>query len=152
MKQQEFNMLDDKELVWVCGEPIIQIVRGKDPEVKLQAYLRLNDGQRALLMFQVLYGHAKNGIGQFYHYISYLMEKLDFWSALKAGMKYFGDQAMLGLIVKMEETYYAMMKQTEGIVLPDELDTLYKKTIPTTLKLIGEYIRNNPYEFIQIEN
>lgn len=152
MKRQEFYLFDDKELIWACVEPIIQIVRGKDLEVKSQTYIRLNDGQRALYMFQVLYGHTENGIGQFYQHIAYLMGKLDIWSALKSGMKYFGDHAMLGVIIRMEEAYFIMMKQQEGLVSIEELDALYKETVPATLELISKYIRSNPSEFILIED
>ncbi len=62
MKRQEFNMLDDEKLIWICVEPIIRKVRGKDPGVKSQVIMQLNNGQRALFLFQVLYGHTNNGI------------------------------------------------------------------------------------------
>ena len=59
---QESSKLDDEALIWVCVEPIVQKVRGKDPVIKSQVVMQLNTGQRALFLFQVLHGHANNGI------------------------------------------------------------------------------------------
>ncbi|HWQ71980.1 MAG TPA: hypothetical protein VN370_06620 [Desulfitobacteriaceae bacterium] len=63
------------------------------------------NGQRALFLFQVLYGHANNGIPQFFTQVSYFADRLDIWAALKSRMKYFDDTEMLGLIEKMETAY-----------------------------------------------
>lgn len=147
MKQQDFNMLDDEKLIWICVEPIVLKVRGKDPGIKSQVIMQLNNGQRALFLFQVLYGHANNGILQFFTQVSYLADRLDIWAALKSGMKYFSDTEMLGLIEKMETAYYEVTKQSENTILLDELERLYKERIPLTLKRIGSFIRNNPAEF-----
>jgi hypothetical protein len=53
----------------------------------------------------VLYGHANNGIPQFFTQVSYFADRLDIWAALKSRMKYFDDTEMLGLIEKMETAY-----------------------------------------------
>ncbi|OPX87128.1 MAG: hypothetical protein A4E54_01791 [Pelotomaculum sp. PtaB.Bin117] len=65
MKRQELDMLDDEKTLWICVGPIIRKVRGKDLGKKSQAIMQLNNGQRALFLFQVLYGHANNGIAHF---------------------------------------------------------------------------------------
>lgn len=152
MKQQEVDMLDDEKLIWICVEPIVRRVRGKDPGIKSRVVMELSNGQRALFLFQVLYGHANHGVSPFFHQISYLMDTLDIWSALKSGIRYFDDAEMLGLIEKMEGTYYAVMDQNENTILIDELDRLYKKKVPETLKRIGLYIRSNLTEFMQVED
>ncbi|MEI6102306.1 MAG: hypothetical protein WCP73_10760 [Eubacteriales bacterium] len=120
--------------------------RGKDPETKSRVLKQLNDGQRALFLFQVLYGHAHNGTAQFFGYLSYLTDQLDMWTALKSAMKYFGDTEMVNLIAKMEQAYAS--KETPL----DELDAQYQRLIPETVRRIGTYIRNNPTEFIQLED
>ena len=149
MNQQEFHMLDDENLIWIYVELIIRKVRGKAPATKSQIIMQLTNGQRALFLFQVLYGHANNGIPQFFAQISYLADRLDIWSALKSGMKYFNDIEMLSLIEKMETVYayYEVAQRREDRILLDELEKLYKERIPFTLKRIGSLIRSNPAEF-----
>jgi hypothetical protein len=87
MTQLEFESLDDAALIWRCVEPSIREVRGKDPNTKSRAMQQLNSSQRALFLFQVLYGHAGNGAAAFFTQIAYLAETLDFFSALKSAMK-----------------------------------------------------------------
>lgn len=152
MRQKDFNLLDDEKIIWICVEPIVQAVRGKHPQIKSQVIMQLNNGQRALFFFQVLYGHANHGISQFFHQISYLMDTVDIWSALKSGVKYFGDIEMLGLIEKMENAYYTEAKESGNTVFFEELDRLYKEMIPSTVKLVGSFIRNHPAEFIQFQD
>ena len=151
MKQQELDMLDDEKLIWICVEPIVLRVRGKEPGVKSNIIKQLNDGQRALFLFQVLYGHANFGILQFFNQVSYLIETLDLWSALKSAVKYFDDAEMLVVICKMEQVYYEKMKQNKDILSLDDLDILYKERIPVTVALISSYIRNNPEIFLQTQ-
>lgn len=147
MKQHELSSLDDEKLVWIFVEPIICKARGKDPSIKAQVYMPLKDGQRALFMFQVLYGHAANGIFQFFSQISYLADRLDIWSALKSAMNYFDDIEMLSLVEKMETAYFALSSQDKNTPALDELDKFYNEIIPQTLKRIGACIRKNPEEF-----
>jgi hypothetical protein len=153
--------LNNAELIWAYVEPIIQQIREKDFEAKLKVYMQLNTGQRALLMLQVLYGHMHNGIAQFYFSIAYLLEELDFWSELKTGLQYFNDIAMLRIIEMMEYRYHSEVfkqsnrsdcsgifpKKSNNIASLEEIDALYNKTVPTTLKQISAYIRNNPANF-----
>jgi hypothetical protein len=152
MKLQEFQRLGDEELIRACVEPIIRKARGKDPETKAKVVAGLNSGQRALFFFQVLYGHAGNGIPQFFEQISYLADQLDLWAALKSGIRYFDDTEMLELLEQMETAYHEAAKQSETTIAPNELDRLYQQRIPFTLRKIGSFIRSHPEEFIQLEN
>ena len=147
MEQNELSSLEDEKLVWRFVEPIIHQTRGKTPSIKSQVYMSLNDGQRALFMFQVMYGHAGNGISQFFSHISYLTDRLNLWLALKSAMKYFNDTDMVGFVEKMEIAYFDQSSQAKNIPTLDELDQLYRELIPQTLKRIGTCIRNNPKEF-----
>lgn len=147
MKQHELFTYNDEKLVWLIVEPIIRKARAKDPSIKAQVYMSLKDGQRALFMFQVLYGHATNGIFQFFSHISYLTDRLDIWSALKSAMNYFSDTEMLSLIEKMENFYTVLLSQDMNKPELMELDNLYNEILPRSLKIIGIRIRNNPSEF-----
>lgn len=173
MKRPVFDTLDDVALGWACIEPTIQQIRGKELNVKSQVYAQLTAGQRGLLMFWVLYGHARNGVAQFYSEVEYLLAHADLWSELKLGLSYFGDDAMLRLIEKMEGVYSVLVAKNRlggaelrsacaqnlhgdselpATVAVDRLDVMYNETAPATLKRISAYIRKNPGEFVQIED
>ena len=80
----------------------------------------------------------------FFKYLSYL-NSLDVWSALKSAMKYFEDVEMMKLIERMETAYLDMSESsTEEL---KEIDMIYFEILPTTIKRIGDFIRNNPAEF-----
>jgi hypothetical protein len=152
MTQQEFGTLDDAALIWRCVEPSIREVRAKDPHTKSRAMQSLNGSQRALFLFQVLYGHAGNGAAAFFTQIAYLAETLDFFSALKSAMKFFNDEEMLRIVERLECVYRAA-KQSQP-VSPQELkdlDQLYLARIPDTLHRIAAYIRTHPAEFLSLE-
>ena len=151
MKQHELSTIDDAKLVWMFVEPMISKARGKKPDIKMQVFKSLNDGQRALFIFQVLYGHAANGIYSFFSDISNLTDRLDIWSAIKLAMNYFDDTEMLSLVEKMETAYFAMSSQDKNAPALNELDKLYNEILPRTLKQIGTCIRNNPAKFCDTE-
>src|SRR5574340_156321 len=98
MKRQLFDSLGDLELAEACIGPTIQRVRGKDLAVKAHVYTELTPGQRALLMFWVVYGHAQSGMPRFFCELDYLLSQTGFRAELKAGMRFFADDRMLGLL------------------------------------------------------
>lgn len=51
MRKQEFDLQEDTVLASLCFEPIIPMIRGKDPKVKEHVYKQLTTGQQALFMF-----------------------------------------------------------------------------------------------------
>jgi hypothetical protein len=171
MNRQLFDSLDNLELAEACIEPTIQQVRGKDLTVKARVYAELAPGQRALLMFRILYGHSQNGVTQFYCEIYYLLSQPEMWSELKAGMRFFGDAAMAGFLEEMERVYRVLEARIrqEGPArrnlsakdVDDDaelhaslsrLDASYHENAPATLKRVCAFIRNNPGTFLQIED
>lgn len=168
VKRHVFNSLDDASLIWTCIEPTIKQIRGRSFEIKLDVSNRLNNGQQALLMFQMLYGHTVNGVKEFFGNLSYLLSKKGVWSQLKNGIRYFGDYGLLNLLDEMEEAYNKFienngMEDSEGLEINatgidsdihktiNSLDKRFYEILPATIKLIGSYIRNYPNEFLQIE-
>lgn len=128
MIQQELSEISDEKLIWLCVELIIKEVRGKDPETKSSVIADLNDGLRALFLFQTLYGHAAQGISRFFLQISYLT--FDIWAALKSSMSYFDVSEMLILITKMEQLYYSDLKKTPNLILLTSLTCNIKPEFP----------------------
>ena len=163
MKRHLLDSLDEQALPWVCIEPVIQQIRGKNFTLKSQVYKDLTAGQRALLMFQVLYGHSRNGIIEFFQHTSYFLSEQGVWDQFKDGMRYFGEDAMLQLIAEMEEIHQGLEARGKHEAIEDigndpelfaaigRIDGKLQEILPETLKRIGSYIRDNPVEFVQIE-
>jgi hypothetical protein len=167
MKRQVFDSLDHDALGWACIEPAILQIRGKDLTVKSEVYAQLNTGQRALLMFRVLYDHARNSVTEFYCWVAYLLEQPKTWAEIRIGLRYFGDDAMLRLLENMKgvleanQHVGAEMRDVSFKDLEDDLEllasvsrlyALFQEIAPETLKRISAHIRNNPGEFVQIED
>ncbi len=169
VKRKDFEALNDVSLIWTCIGPTIQQIRGKDFVVKSEAYAPLNPGQRALLMFQVLYGHTSNGVEEFYSHLSYLLINKAVWPQLKKGMKYFGDYDMVQILEKMDIAYQSLKvdeynENTEPhsvyitgtykkAELSESLSNINKSlsdTLPLSIKLVASYIRDNVNEFVQL--
>lgn len=168
MKRQAFDSLDPAALGWACIEPTLQQVHGISPTVRSQVLAQLTPGQRALFLFRVLYDHVGDSAADLYCWVSYLLSEAKKWSAIKAGSRYFGDDAMLHLLEEIEGLLEARHQEGDALrrdALPWDLDddpelfasisqlnATFHEIVPTTLKLIGVYIRNNPSEFVLIED
>jgi hypothetical protein len=153
IKRFDFNSLDDKTLGWICLEPTIQKIRGKSITIKSQVYAQLTSGQRSLLMFWILYGHAHNGIIQFFEEIEYLLSETDIWIEFKERFKCFEDYDLLNLINEIGNLYDNYIQEKKSIssdfqLNVDNFNLKYNKIISNTLKQIGKYIRNNSNEFV----
>lgn len=166
MKRPVFDSLDHAALVWACIEPTIEQIRGKDLTVKSKVYKQLTTGQRALLMFWFLYGHAR-WTAEFYWIVSYYISELKVWSGIKNGIRYFGDEAMFRIYEEIEGVLEARSQEIgesrEVSVLDldddpklfttvDRIHEMYHKITPETIKRISMYIRNNPNEFVLLED
>ncbi|OPX81435.1 MAG: hypothetical protein A4E52_02205 [Pelotomaculum sp. PtaB.Bin013] len=140
---------------------------GKDFTVKSKVYEQLTLGQRALLMFWVLYGHA-HSTAEFYWFVSYYISELKVWPEIKSGIQYFGDDAMYRIYKEIEGVVKARNQEIRGkrrkdtvidlddnselFATVDRLYKLYPKIAPETIKRISTYIRNNPDEFVLLED
>lgn len=159
-KQKDFEALDDVSLIWTCIAPAMQQARGKNFAVKSEAYSHLTIGQRALFMFQVMYGHTTKGIEEFYSNLAYLLSNKDVWSQLKKGMQYFGDHNMMQIVERMEvlrESAEQDIILTAGFDRNIELysaisliNKSFSDTLLRTIRRVAAYIRDNPDEFVKI--
>lgn len=176
MKRQVFDVLDHEAIGEVCIEPAIQrikqerseLFRGKEVTGQSQVYAQLTGGQRALLMFRVFYNHAHVSMADFYWRSAYFLAQPKTWSEIKAGLRYFGADAMLRVFEEMEgvleasnhprslETFDVshnhLDNDPELFTSVSPLYVTFHEIAPATLKRIGEYIRNNPVEFVKLED
>jgi hypothetical protein len=149
----KFKSLDDSELIRACLEPVIKQIRGKNFDIKSDTYAQLNAGQRALLMFWVFYSHAQNGLAQFFGEVGYLLDNPGVFSEFTRAMEYFKDPDMQEIMAGMEDIYAAAKggkcdTQEDTARLEEE----YRKSAPFSLKLAANYIRDNPFIFVEIED
>lgn len=145
INKQTFESLDDASLLWTCIEPVILEVRGKDLSVKNAVYSRLNQGQRALFMFQIFYGHSHNGIARLFEELSYLFVIPDVWAELRSSMQYFQAGAMAQFIGDLEQLYHAdAFKESANAPLIKRYDAVFLETLHETVRQIGSYIRRHP--------
>jgi|AGTN01.2.fsa_nt_gi hypothetical protein len=164
MKRQAFDSLDDISLIWACIEPAVRRLQGKSFPVKSAVFSELTGDQRALLMFQILYGHMSGGLAAFFRQLSYLLIKKEVWSEMKAGMRRFGDGEMLRLIGEMEEAFDRLSENGKrDMERPDDvcggdglqvkiaaIETALMDRLPEAAKRIGAYIREYRDQFVQM--
>lgn len=165
MERSVFESLDSPALGQACVAPFIAQIRGQDVAIKSQVYAQLGPGQRALLMFWVFFGHARPGVRHFYAAIAYLLPHVDLWTAIKTGLGFFQDHAMLELVREIEAHYHvlAACRPTEShwytvdsevapdlLAVENELDAKLQMIAPATMERIGRYIRSNPSQFVEL--
>lgn len=167
MKRQVFDSSDPAALVWECIGPILLALRGKHPLVKSQVYAQLTAGQQALFAVQVFQNHAGEEASDLYYWASTLLRDPQTWRAIKAGVRYFGDETMFHLLEQLENVLEARLQQgathqrdplpwdfdedAELFTSMSQLNAAFHTIAPTTLRLMGEFIRKNPSEFVLIE-
>ncbi len=169
VKRKDFESLNDISLIWICIEPAMQQARGRNFAVKSEVYAHLTPGQRALFMFQMLYGHTSKGVEEFYSHLSYLLSNDGVWSQLKKGMQYFGDYNMIQILEKMNivfqslttEEFKESVEQHNALIVDIDknaelsasmslINKSLSETLPLTIKLVATYIRDNVDEYVQL--
>ena len=66
IKRQELQNMDDNALIWVCVQPVILKMRGRNFSIKHEVYEPLSKPMRALVMMQILLGHSSGGAAEFF--------------------------------------------------------------------------------------
>lgn len=103
--------------------------------------------------------------------MAFLFSQIDPWTELKTGLGYFKDDEMVNLLKEMEEVYRVLkgrkqlddseMVRLANADLDDDpelysklnrLDSILQKIVPETIRRIGDYIRSNPNEFVELED
>jgi hypothetical protein len=176
MKRQGFDSLADEALCKACFEPLILVYKNRMAEqttenrsmVKELFYKQLTKGQRRLFVFQVYYDHASESLAEFYWWSAYFMAQPKTWSAIKAGLQHFRDDAMVLLLEEIEVVLkkHNHPSSLEGFTVTREdldrnkellafirpLHVMFNEIAPLTIKIISENVRNNQREFVQIED
>ena len=149
MNRQIFESLANEDAGHTCFEPIVREYQSKRllnsgdniADFKSKFLKSLTKGQRALFMFFVYYDHAIKSKNEFQQFNKYFLDTPNI-AAVKAGVKYFNDDAMFEFITKLEAL---------GTIEYNDFDTRYNlfyEISTKTLNIIGSYIKSNPLEFI----
>ncbi|MFB7305171.1 DMP19 family protein [Heyndrickxia sporothermodurans] len=168
MNSKSFHSFKDKALPRACFEHIIPLIRGKNNTVKVSIYSQLSRGQKSLFMFNAYFNHASNSLAEFYWWSSYYIAQPNAWSEIIKALQYFNAERMLNIIVEIEEvlkekkqkeclenfesSYKDLESNPDLHTIVNRLFTNFNEISSATLTTIGEYIRNNPLEFIQFED
>lgn len=176
MTNHDFDLLPYQDVSLKCFNPLIKIYKSRITEaangnhsvIKENFYKELNEGQRALFMFYTFYNHACKSILEFYWWSAYFMAQSKNWSAIKAGIKFFDDEAFLQLLedielelkrhhhpVTLEQFHVTRDDLGRNQQLKSAIELLYisfEKTSPLSINKINNYIEQNLQQFISIQN
>ncbi len=152
IEKNVYSSMDDASLVWACIEPVIAKVRGKDLHAKMEVYSRLNEAQRALFMFQVLYGHSSHGIAGVFCELSYMIAIPAVWAELKESLLYFRADALARVTSEMEQLYHAAGPDGLSKDMPQlrGFDGAFEKALEQAVRCVASCIRENPGRFVQL--
>ncbi|WP_281888060.1 hypothetical protein [Paenibacillus sp. YYML68] len=152
--------LESKLLSWLCIQPMLAAVRGKDLQTKLAMYNQLHEGQKALFLFYSFHNHTKT-IAEFYWFSAYNINELQTWKGIRAGVLYFADVSMAELLDEIESLIVTRNKFNKVISPTDlevdqhllnEVKELYDKYMEhaaLTIERMNNWIRINQEEFIE---
>ncbi|MCP1182988.1 hypothetical protein [Paenibacillus sp. 1781tsa1] len=121
-----------KQLSWLCIEPMLVAVRGRDMAAKTEIYRQLHEGQQALFMFYSYHNHTKS-LAEFYWFSAYNIIEIKSWNGIKKGMHFFRLDEMVTVLDQIEYliTDHNRVDETWREVLPTDLEkdpTLLQRT------------------------
>lgn len=164
IKQDDF--LKDN-LSWLCIEPMLISIRGKNLDEKSAMYNQLNEGQRALYLFYAFYNHV-HSIEEFYWFATYFMGELKAWNGLKSGVRFYKDYEFADILEQLEKIIEKRNKDFEGRwneASPTDLEKdielsllirpiykAYQQSVEEYKERMNTYIRNNKEDFLEIED
>ena len=115
--------IHSKQLSWLCIEPMIVSVRGKDMKAKTELYGQLNEGQKALFLFYSYHNHTRS-LAEFYWFSAYNITQIKSWTGIKKGMRFFHLDEMVNVLDQIEclITDYNRVDEAWLEVLPTDLE------------------------------
>ena len=90
-----------KQLSWLCIQPMLVSVRGRDMAAKTEIYRQLHEGQQALFLFYSYHNHTKS-LAEFYWFSAYNIIEIKSWNGIKKGMHFFHLAEMATVLDQIE--------------------------------------------------
>ncbi|MCG7386811.1 hypothetical protein [Paenibacillus sp. ACRRY] len=115
--------LGSSQLSWLCVQPMLISVRGKDVTAKTEVYHQLNEGQQALFLFYSYHNHTKS-LAEFYWFSAYNIIEMKSWSGIRNGMRFFNQNEMVALLDNIER----------AIIDKNRIGDQWREVMPTDLE------------------
>ncbi|AIQ63679.1 hypothetical protein PSTEL_11895 [Paenibacillus stellifer] len=165
ISRADFDAVRDYDLGRACVEPVFRQIRGKSMAVKAEALAQLNEGQRAVCMFEILYRHAVNSPEEYYGWISHLLGQPNMWQEVLQGLEFFADTTLIPVLERSEiylrERNLRLGRSWEDNKLTElardnelrnavgEQHREFQAAALQLLETIAAYIRRKPDEFVR---
>lgn len=159
IKQEELQSIN---LSWLCVQPMLLAVRGKDLKTKLEMYNQLNEGQKGIFMFYSFHNHTMT-MAEFYWFAAYNINELRSWTGICRGVLYFNDNKMADLLDRIK-LFIENRNKLGSQISPSDLDNnkelfnevsklydKYREFSEKTIIRMNEWINANPEKFFEIE-
>lgn len=95
--------LESPSLSWLCIQPMLLEVRGKDLQTKREMYNLLSDGQKGLYLFYSFHNHTRT-LEEFYWFAGYNLTELKAWKGIRDGVLHFGAAPLAALMDEIEKS------------------------------------------------
>ncbi|MGC5770829.1 hypothetical protein [Paenibacillus pabuli] len=156
--------LSSTQLSWLCVQPMLISVRGKDVAAKVEVYRQLHEGQQAIFLFYSYHNHTKS-LAEFYWFSAYNIIDMKSWNGIKNGMRYFNQNEMVTLLDDIERLITDQNKDgdTWREVLPtdlekdpillqrtEELYVKYRAAAQEAILHMNEIIRQDQERYLEI--
>lgn len=159
--------MDDLTLISTCFAPIIQAYKESETsgeDFSEGGFKRLSAGQQALFPILAYCKHAEKSEADLYWWTAYFMARPKRWQGVKEGLRFFGDKSTLEVVETMAAVlaernhprsldhfnvaYDDLQKDAELLGIAAALYTKLLAGLPSTYRVIADYIRQRPRGFI----
>lgn len=166
---EQLETMEDHTLGATCFAPMIRAYKDAESngiDFAGSIFNKWSRGQMALFPFWTYYSHVKESEADFYWWSAYYMARRERWQGLMAGLRFFEDTVTLAVIEEMEAVLAARNhprslenfdvsfgEHVQDPALAGIVEGLYAKlleALPDTIRVIGDYIRQRPSEFVQL--
>lgn len=145
--------LQTKAVSWLCVEPMLLAVRGKDLKTKQEMYNKLNERQKSLFLFYSFHNHTETK-EQFYWFAAYHINELQSWHEIKQAVLLYNDSSMASLLddIKafIERRNQAGEETSVKELDEDQLYALYTEHADETIDRMNSWVRANQEHFFEI--
>lgn len=157
--------IHSKQLSWLCIEPMLVSVRGRDIAAKTEIYRQLHEGQQALFLFYSYHNHTKS-LAEFYWFSAYNIIEIKSWNGIKKGMHFFRLDEMVNVLDQIESliTDKNRVDEAWSEVLPTDLEkdpillqrtealySTYQTVAQAAITHMNEMILQNQEMYLEVE-
>lgn len=148
LTQAEIRTLQPVELCRRCMEPVIPKFRAQSLQARLRAVETLTVGQQMLFAFWCLYNYGSDGWMGLCRRLTHVTSSEHFWSSLTTSADYFEVPELRRVIAEFQPLRDSDTEQHRGRIA--ELDAELERLCPQALHQVGDHIRRQPADFVDV--